>query len=67
MPRDEKHRLLSADYSQIELRIIAGLSGEGDVAGSDPDGADVHIATEGERVLGVASEAVTAEMRDGKA
>ena len=62
VPRDDKHRLLSADYSQIELRIIAGLSREAGLLEAFRTGADVHTATAA-RVYGVAPEAVTSEMR----
>ena len=62
VPRDEKHCLLSADYSQIELRIIAGLSREAGLLEAFRTGADVHTATAA-KVYGVAPEAVTSEMR----
>jgi DNA polymerase-1 len=62
VPRDEKHQLLSADYSQIELRIIAGLTGEAGLLEAFKSGADVHTATAA-KVFGVAPEAVTPEMR----
>jgi DNA polymerase-1 len=62
VPRDEKHQLLSADYSQIELRIIAGLTGEAGLLEAFKTGADVHTATAA-KVYGVAPEAVTPEMR----
>ena len=62
VPRDEKHRLLSADYSQIELRIIAGLSREAGLLEAFRTGADVHTATAA-KVYGVVPEAVTSEMR----
>ena len=62
VPRDEKHRLLSADYSQIELRIIAGLSREAGLLEAFRTGADVHTATAA-KVYGVAQNEVTAEMR----
>jgi DNA polymerase I len=62
VPRDDKHRLLSADYSQIELRIIAGLSREAGLLEAFRTGADVHTATAA-RVFGVAPDAVTSEMR----
>ncbi len=62
VPRDEKHRLLSADYSQIELRIIAGLSREAGLLEAFRTGADVHTATAA-KVYSVAPEGVTAEMR----
>jgi len=62
VPRDDKHLLLSADYSQIELRIIAGLSREAGLLEAFRTGADVHTATAA-KVYGVTHEAVTAEMR----
>ena len=62
VPRDDRHRLLSADYSQIELRIIAGLSREAGLLEAFRTGADVHTATAA-KVYGVALEAVTTEMR----
>lgn len=62
VPRDQKHQLLSADYSQIELRIIAALSREAGLLEAFKTGADVHTATAA-KVYGVAPEAVTSEMR----
>src|SRR5690606_464249 len=43
--RDENYVLLSADYSQIELRIIAALSGEPNMIESFSKGEDIHRAT----------------------
>jgi DNA polymerase-1 len=62
VPRDEKHRLLSADYSQIELRIIAGLSREAGLLEAFRTGVDVHTATAA-KVYNVALDGVTSEMR----
>lgn len=62
VPRDDKHQLLSADYSQIELRIIAALSHEAGLLEAFRTGADVHTATAA-KVYGVAPEAVNLEMR----
>jgi DNA polymerase-1 len=62
VPRDDKHLLLSADYSQIELRIIAGLSREAGLLEAFRTGADVHTATAA-KVYSVAHDAVTPEMR----
>jgi DNA polymerase-1 len=62
VPRDDQHQLLSADYSQIELRIIAGLSREAGLLEAFKSGADVHTATAA-RVYGISSDLVTAEMR----
>jgi DNA polymerase-1 len=62
VPRDADYRLMSADYSQIELRIIAALSREPGLLEAFQTGADVHTATAA-RVFGVFPEMVTPEMR----
>lgn len=62
VPRDRNYLLLSADYSQIELRIIAALSREAGLLEAFKTGVDVHTATAA-RVFGVALDAVNAEMR----
>ncbi|MGN6643732.1 MAG: DNA polymerase I, partial [Verrucomicrobiota bacterium] len=62
VPRDSEHLLLSADYSQIELRIIAALSREAGLLEAFRTGADVHTATAA-KVYGVAESEVTPEMR----
>src|SRR5207253_6957253 len=49
---EEGHRLLSADYSQIELRILAHVSGEPKLREAFERGEDIHTATAAE-VLGV--------------
>jgi len=54
--------LLTADYSQIELRIMAHLSGDEALASAFSSGHDFHAATAG-RVFGVAPEAVTPDLR----
>jgi DNA polymerase-1 len=54
--------LLAADYSQIELRIMAHLSADAGLLAAFEAGADVHRATAAE-VFGVAPEAVTADQR----
>jgi len=55
-------RILAADYSQIELRIMAHLSGDTGLRHAFAAGLDIHSATAAE-VFGVALEAVTAEQR----
>ncbi len=60
--RDDNHILLAADYSQIELRIIAHLSGDQVMQAAFRDGLDIHADTAA-RVYGVAIEDVTPEMR----
>lgn len=60
--RDDEHILLSADYSQIELRIIAALSREPAMLEAFHKQIDIHTATAA-RVFGVALQSVTPEMR----
>ena len=62
IPRDENHVLVSADYSQIELRIVAALSGDAVMCEAFRQNKDVHTATAA-KVYGVEEEAVTKEMR----
>ncbi len=62
VPRDKNHVLLSADYSQIELRIIAALSHETGMLEAFQRKLDIHTAMAA-GVYGVALEAVTTEMR----
>src|SRR5690606_15987355 len=54
--------LLAADYSQIELRIMAHLSGDEGLVRAFASGQDIHRATAAE-VFGLAPEQVTAEER----
>ncbi|UZR28197.1 DNA polymerase I [Methylococcus mesophilus] len=56
------HKLLAADYSQIELRIMAHLSGDANLLAAFAEDADVHRATASE-VFGVALEEVTLNQR----
>jgi DNA polymerase-1 len=60
--RDPDHLLLSADYSQIELRIMASLSKDPGMIAAFEAGLDIHAATAA-RVRGVSLEDVTADMR----
>ena len=62
IPRDENHVLLSADYSQIELRIIAELSGDPAMLEAFRSGEDIHSATAA-KVYSVTPENVTSDMR----
>ena len=62
VPRDENHILLAADYSQIELRIIAHLSGDQAMQSAFREGLDIHADTAA-RVYGVDIKDVTSEMR----
>jgi DNA polymerase-1 len=63
VPRDENYLLLSADYSQIELRIMAALSGDAAMLDAFHSGTDIHAATAA-RVYKVDLEEVTRQMRD---
>ena len=62
IPRDDGHVLISADYSQIELRIVAAISGDPVMCEAFRNNKDVHTATAA-KVYGVEEEAVTKEMR----
>ena len=59
---DTGQRLISADYSQIELRVLAHVSEEPALLESFRHGEDIHRRTAAQ-VYGVAPEAVTADMR----
>ena len=62
VPRNEEYTLLSADYSQIELRIIAALSEEDTMIEAFKNGEDIHAST-ASRVFNVPLEQVTREQR----
>lgn len=58
----EGHCLLSADYSQIELRVLAHASGDTELTNAFKTNADVHVLT-ATALFGVSSEDVTRDMR----
>jgi DNA polymerase I len=60
--RDENYTLVSADYSQIELRIIAALSGEENMIKAFQNNEDIHRSTAA-KVFNVPLEEVTKEQR----
>ena len=62
VPRDAEHVIISADYSQIELRIVAAISGDEAMSEAFRQGKDIHTAT-ASKVFGVAEQDVTKEMR----
>lgn len=62
VPRDDDHTLVAIDYSQIELRIIASVSGDEGMIEAFRNGLDIHTATAA-RVFGVDLDAVDKEMR----
>ncbi len=62
IPRNEQHILMSADYSQIELRIVAAISGDPNMCEAFKQGKDIHTATAA-KVYNIAESDVTKEMR----
>jgi DNA polymerase I len=62
VPRDSNHVLISADYSQIELRIVAGMSGDPAMCEAFKKGVDIHTATAA-KVYGIEETEVTKEQR----
>ena len=62
VPRDENHTLLAADYSQIELRIIAALSEETTMIEAFKNGEDIHAST-ASKVFNVPLNEVNREQR----
>jgi DNA polymerase-1 len=62
IPRDEDHILVSADYSQIELRLVAELSGDENMIEAFKNKLDIHTATAA-KVYDVAISSVTKDMR----
>lgn len=63
VPRDDQHLILSADYSQIELRVMAELSGDEGMLDAFRSGEDIHTIT-ASKVYKVDVDEVTREMRD---
>ena len=57
-----QYLLLACDYSQIELRIMAALSGDPTMTDAFRNGADIHTTTAA-KVFSVAADAVTSDMR----
>lgn len=63
IPRDENHLLMAADYSQIELRIIAALSKDESMLHAFNNNEDIHRATAA-KVFNISPEAVNREQRN---
>lgn len=59
---DEDNVLLSADYSQIELRVLAHMCGDEDLIDGFRRGADIHRTT-ASKIFGISEEMVTSEQR----
>ncbi len=62
IPRDKNYKLLIADYSQIELRILAHFSNDKTLIEAFRNGQDIHARTASE-VYGVSMDNITTEMR----
>ncbi len=62
IPKNDDYRLIDADYSQIELRVLAAISGDEAMIRAFTSGTDIHTSTAA-TVFGVHPEAVTVEMR----
>jgi DNA polymerase-1 len=62
IPRDNNRLLVSADYSQIELRIVAAISGDVNMCDAFRQGKDIHTATAA-KVYNIPEADVTKEMR----
>lgn len=62
IPQSEGYRLLMADYSQIELRLMAHFSGDPTLCGAFVRGEDIHAKTAAD-IFGIPVEAVDAERR----
>ncbi len=62
IPRDEDHLIISADYSQIELRLIAEISKDENMMEAFLKGLDIHTAT-ASKVYGIALEDVDSTQR----
>jgi DNA polymerase-1 len=62
IPRNDRHVLISADYSQIELRIVAAISGDPNMCEAFRLGKDIHTATAA-KVYGIGEAEVTKEQR----
>ena len=63
VPSHEDGVIISADYSQIELRLMAHMSGDPDFITAFREGKDIHTATAA-KVFGVTEESVTREQRN---
>ncbi|MCC6547721.1 DNA polymerase I [Candidatus Sumerlaeota bacterium] len=63
LPRDPKWKLMAADYSQIELRILASLSGDAALVDAFRTGGDIHALT-ASKVMGIPVAELTSEQRN---
>ena len=66
VPSDDRHELLSADYSQVELRLMAHLSGDENLCEAFREGEDIHAATAARIFKKPISEVTSEERRRAK-
>ena len=66
VPSDEEHLLLSADYSQVELRLMAHLSGDPSLIEAFANGEDIHAATAAKLYHKSINEVTSDERRKAK-
>lgn len=62
IPKNENYVLIDADYSQIELRLLAHISGDKNMIDAFLSGEDIHTMTAA-KVFGITPEAVTSDLR----
>ncbi len=62
VPKNADYVLVDADYSQIELRLLAAISGDENMIGAFASGEDIHTST-ASKVFGVPENMVTSELR----
>ena len=62
IPRDKNHLIICADYSQIELRIIASLSNDSNMIKAFKEGKDIHLST-ASKVYNIPEDKVTRQQR----
>jgi len=62
VPQSEEYKLVGADYSQIELRVLAHMSDDSELISSFNNGEDIHRATAA-RVLGIPEDEITSQQR----
>lgn len=66
IPSDDDHLLLSADYSQVELRLMAHLSGDESLIAAFEHGEDIHVATAAKLFNKTLDEVTSEERRRAK-
>lgn len=62
MPQSDDYVLIDADYSQIELRLMAAMSGDENMIETYREGKDIHTST-ASQVFGVPEDEVTSDLR----